>query len=61
LATELGEDVRPLLLQQARLVAGALGLLVDDARLLALLDLADDDALADHHLHGVDALASGSG
>jgi hypothetical protein len=55
----VGEDVRPLLLDQARLLAGRLGLLVGVAGAGAVLDVADDDALADHHLQGVDRAAFG--
>ena len=50
----VGEDVRPLLFDEARLLAGGLRLLVNLAGLLPLLDVAHDDALSDHHLQGVD-------
>ncbi len=50
----VGEDIRPLLFDQRGLVTGGLGLLVDRARGLPLLDLTDDDALADDHLERVD-------
>ena len=53
----VGEDVRPLLLGQRGLLAVRAGLLVDDAGLLPLLDVADDDAVADHHLERVDRAA----
>ena len=53
----VGEDVRPLLFGERRLLSVLLGLLVDDARLLPLLDLADHDAVADHHLERVDRAA----
>ena len=55
----VGKDVRPLLFHQARLLAGRLRLLVRGARLRPLLDLADDDALADHHPQRVDGAAVG--
>ncbi len=50
----IGEDIRPLLLGQRGLLTVALGVLVDDAGLLPLLDVADDDAVADHHLERID-------
>jgi hypothetical protein len=50
----IGEDVRPLLLDKAGLLARGLRLLVDLAGLLPVLDVPDDDALSDHHLQGVD-------
>ncbi len=53
----VGKDVRPLLLHERRLAAGALGLLVDRLGLDALLDLADHDAVADHHLERIDRAA----
>ncbi len=54
LAIDVREDVRPLLLDEARLLAVGLRLLVDALGLDALLDLADDDAIADDHLQRVD-------
>ena len=53
----IGEDVRPLLLGQRGLAPGPLRLFVDRAGLLPLLDVADDDAVADHHLQRVDRAA----
>ncbi len=53
----IGEHVRPLLLGQRRLAAAGAGLLVNGASLLPLLDIADDDAIADHHLQGIDRAA----
>ena len=53
----VGEDIRPLLLGQRRLLPVLPRLLVDHARLLPLLDLADDDAVADHHFQRVDRAA----
>ncbi len=55
----IGEDVRPLLLGQRGLAALLARLLVGDARGLALLDVADHDAVADHHLERVDRAALG--
>ena len=53
----VGKDVRPLLLGQRSFLAVRLGLFVDDAGLLPLLDLADHDAVADHHLERIDRAA----
>ena len=53
----IGEDVRPLLFGQRRLLAVPRRLFIDDAGLLPLLDVADDDAIADHHLQRVDRAA----
>jgi hypothetical protein len=50
----VGEDVRPLLLGECSLLSVPLCLLVDDAGLLPFPDLADDDAVADHHFERVD-------
>ncbi len=55
----VGEDVGALLLDQGRLAAFRLGALVDDLGGVALLDGAEDDALANHHLQGVDGGALG--
>ena len=55
----VGEDVRPLLFGQRGLLSVAPRLLVDDAGLLPLLDVADHDAVADHHLQRVDRAAFG--
>ncbi len=55
----IGEDVRPLLLGQRGLLARAARLLVDHASPLPLLDVADDDAVADHHLQRVDGTIGG--
>jgi len=46
----VGEDVRPFLFGECCMLAGLARLLVDDACLLPLLDVAGDDAVADHHL-----------
>ena len=53
----VGEDVRPLLFGQRRLLSVLLRLLVDDLGLLPLLDVADHDAVADHHLQRIDRAA----
>jgi hypothetical protein len=53
----IGEDVRPLLLGQRRLLPRCARRFIDDAGLLPLLDVADDDAIADHHLQRVDRAA----
>ena len=53
----IGEDVRPFLFGQRRLLSVLLRLFVDDARLLPLLDVADHDAIADHHLQRIDRAA----
>ncbi|MGY3122695.1 hypothetical protein ACVWXQ_006632 [Bradyrhizobium sp. S3.14.4] len=55
----IGEDVRPLLLGERGLLAGTARLLVDHPCLLPLLDVADDDAVTDHHLQRVDGAAGG--
>src|SRR4030095_6487297 len=55
----VGEDVRPLLLRQRGLAAVPARLLIDDARRLALLALADHDAIAAHHLERIDRAALG--
>lgn len=55
----VGEDVRPLLLGERGLLAGAARLFVDHARLLPLLDVPDDDAVADHHLQRIDGAVRG--
>ncbi len=55
----VGEDVRPLLLDEARSFPFGLGGLVDLARLPAFLDLAFDQALSDLHLERVDRGAVG--
>jgi hypothetical protein len=55
----VGEDVRPLLFGERGLLSVLLRLLVDDARLLPLLDIADHDAVADHHLERIDRAAIG--
>ena len=57
----VGEDVRPFLLGQGSLLSVLAGLFVNDAGLLPLLDIADHDAIADHHLEGIDRAAGGSG
>ena len=53
----VGEDVRPLLFGQRRLLSILFGLFVDDLGLLPLLDVADHDAVADHHLQRIDRAA----
>ena len=53
----VGEDVRPLLFGQRRLLSVLLRLFVDDLGLLPLLDVADHDAVADHHLQRIDRAA----
>ena len=53
----VGEDVRPFLFGQRRLLSILLRLFVDDRRLLPLLDVADHDAVADHHLQRIDRAA----
>ena len=53
----VGEDVGPFLLGQGSLLSVLPGLLVNHAGLLSLLDIADDDAVADHHLERVDRAA----
>ncbi len=50
----VGEDVWPLLFHQARFPACGLGLLVERAGAFAILDVADDNAIADHHLERID-------
>src|SRR5207244_13510748 len=55
----VGEDVRTLLLHQRGLLTGGFRLLIELARLLALGDVGDHDALADHHLEGVNRAAFG--
>ena len=55
----VGEQVRPLLLEERRLSPGGLRLRIDRARLLALLDVADHDAVADHDPEAVDRAALG--
>ncbi len=50
----IGEDVGPLLFDEARLLAGILGLVIELARFLAALDLAFDDAAADLHMQRID-------
>src|SRR4029077_18397900 len=55
----VGEDVRTLLLHQRGLLTGSLRLFIELARLLAVLDVGDDDALADDHLERVDCAAFG--
>ncbi|MGY3428240.1 hypothetical protein ACVWZW_008744 [Bradyrhizobium sp. F1.13.4] len=47
------------LFRERGLLAGAARLFVDHARLLPLLDVADDDAVADHHLQRIDGTAGG--
>ena len=49
----VGEDIRSLLFGERGLLSVLLRLLVDDARLLPLLDVADHDAVADHHLERI--------
>ncbi len=53
----LREDVRPLLFEQARDLARRSRRLVGGSRLLALLDLGANDAVADAHRHAVDRRA----
>ena len=55
----VGEDVRPLLFGQRRLLPVLLCLLVDELGLLPFLDVADHDAVADHHLQGIHRAARG--
>ncbi len=52
-ADRLGEDVRPLLLQQGRRLAGQQGLFVDPPSFLAALDYSHDPPLGDDHRHVV--------
>ncbi len=51
------KNVRSFLFGQRGLLSVRTGLLVDDASLLPLPDLADHDAVADHHLERVDRAA----
>ena len=57
IGNRIGEDVGPFLLGQGSLLSVLPGLLVNDAGLLPLLDIADDDAVADHHFESVDRAA----
>jgi hypothetical protein len=57
IGNRVGEDVGPFLLGQGSLLSVLPGLLVNDAGLLSLLDIADNDAVADHHLEGIDRAA----
>ena len=57
----IGEQVGTLLLEEGGLLALGLGVFVDLLGFLLLLDVANDDSVADHHLQCIDGRAIGQG
>jgi hypothetical protein len=61
IGNRVGKNVWPLLFHQRGFLAVAFRFFVHRARLLPLLDVGNDNAIADNHLEGVDAPPCGSG